>query len=310
MKIAVLGAGAMGGLYGSYLSRENEVTMVDINSQVVDKINNEGFEVREPDGSSNIFHQKAVTTTEGMDPVDLIIIFLNSRFTDGALEGNRGIIGPDTCLMTLQNGSGHENTLGKFVPEENIIIGTTQHNANVAGPGITNHGGSGKTYIGCVTGSASRFQKFADTFTACGLEASVSDEVQKMIWNKMFTNVSASALTAVLQMPLGYISFNESAWQLCEQLVREAVDVAKALGMDFDLGEKLAEVKAVCDNAPKGLTSIYTDIKNGRRTEVDTISGSVVNAGKKVGVPTPTHETVVTMMHALEGRPLYDKDKE
>jgi 2-dehydropantoate 2-reductase len=131
-----------------------------------------------------------------------------------------------------------------------------------------------------------------------------------MIWNKMFTNVSASALTAVLQMPLGYISFNESAWQLCEQLVREAVDVAKALGMDFDLGEKLAEVKAVCDNAPKGLTSIYTDIKNGRRTEVDTISGSVVNAGKKVGVPTPTHETVVTMMHALEGRPLYDKDKE
>ena len=310
MKIAVLGAGAMGGLYGSYLSRENDVTMVDINETVVEKINSEGFEVREPDGSSNIFHPHAVTDTEGMAPVDVIIIFLNSRFTEAALSGNKSIIGPDTCLMTMQNGSGHENLLSKFVPEENIILATTQHNANVAGPGITNHGGSGMTYIGCVTGSADRFKPVADTFNACGFEASVSDEVQKMIWNKMFTNVSASALTAITQMPLGYISFNESAWELCQKLVREAVDVAGALGMDFDYEEKLADVKAVCDGAPKGLTSIYSDIKNGRRTEVDTISGSVVAAGKKTGVPTPTHDMVVTLMHALEGRPLYDKDKE
>ena len=141
-------------------------------------------------------------------------------------------------------------------------------------------------------------------------QAKVSDEVQKLIWNKMFTNVSASALTAVLQMPLGYISFDEATWELCSKLVREAVDVAKALGMDFDYEEKLAEVKKVCDNAPKGLTSIYSDIKNGRRSEVDTISGSVVAAGKKVGVPTPTHDAVVAIIHALEGRPLYDKDKE
>ena len=310
MRIAVLGAGAMGGLYGSYLSRENEVTMVDINESVVERINSIGFEIREPDGSSNIFHPNAVSDTEGMSPVDLIIIFLNSRFSEAALKGNPSLIGPETCIMTLQNGSGHENTLGKFVAQENIIIGTTQHNANVAEPAVTNHGGSGMTYIGCVAGSADRFQAIADTFTACGLEAKVSDEVQKMIWNKMFTNVSASALTAVLQMPLGYISFNENAWTLCCQLIREAVDVAKALGMDFDYDEKVAEVKKVCDNAPKGLTSIYSDIKNGRRTEVDTISGSVVAAGKKVGVPTPTHDAVVNLMHALEGRTLYDKDKE
>lgn len=310
MKIAVLGAGAMGGLYGSYLSRENDVTMVDINAEVVDKINNVGLEVREPDGSSNIFHPSAVTSTEGMDPVDLIIIFLNSRFTESALNGNKAIIGPNTCLMTMQNGSGHENVLGKFVAQENIILASTQHNANVAAPAVTNHGGSGMTYIGCVTGSADRFQLVADTFNACGLEAKVCDEVQKLIWNKMFTNVSASALTAVLQMPLGYISFDEATWELCSKLVREAVDVAKALGMDFDYEEKLAEVKKVCDNAPKGLTSIYSDIKNGRRSEVDTISGSVVAAGKKVGVPTPTHDAVVAIIHALEGRPLYDKDKE
>ena len=82
------------------------------------------------------------------------------------------------------------------------------------------------THMGCVVGEAARLQKFADTFPECGLEADVSDGVQKMIWNKLFTNVSASALTGALQVPLGYISSNEHAWKLCCQLIREAVDAS------------------------------------------------------------------------------------
>ena len=188
-----------------------------------------------------------------MAPVDLIVVFVKAMFSESALNNNRSIIGPETYLMTLQNGSGHEDMLGKFVPQEHIIIGTTQHNASVAGFGVTKHGGSGMTHMGCVTGDVKRLQKFADAFTACGLDADVSDGVQKMIWNKMFTNVSASALTGALQVPLGFISADEHAWQLCCQLIREAVDVAAALGMDFDYDEKVAEVKAVCDKSPNGL---------------------------------------------------------
>ena len=118
----------------------------------------------------------------------------------------------------------------------------------------------------------------------------------------MFTNVSASALTAVLQVPLGYISSDPHAWALCRKLIRETVDVAAALGMDFDYDQKVAEVKAVCDNSPNGLTSIYTDLKKGRRSEVDTISGSIVRAGEKAGVPTPNHAFMVTLIHAMEDR--------
>ena len=304
MKIAVLGSGAMGGLFGAYLSRENDVTMVDINPAVVERINTQGLEVREPDGSSAVYRPRAVQNARGMDPVDLVIIFMNARFSEAALGGNPELIGPETYLMTLQNGSGHEDTLAKFAAKDRIIIGTTQHNANAAEPGVSNHGGSGVTHMGCVTGSAARLQPIADTFTACGLEADVSDDVQKMIWNKMFTNVSASALTGALQVPLGFISRNADAWALCRKLIREAVDVAAALGMDFDYDQKVAEVKAVCDNAPNGLTSIYSDLKNGRRSEVDTISGSVVRAGIKVGVPTPSHTFLVGMIHALEGKNL------
>ena len=302
MKIAVLGAGAMGGLYSAYLSRHNEVTVIDVNAQVVEKINADGLEVQEPDGTSQVYHPHAVLSTEGMAPVDLIVVFVKAMFSESALNNNRSIIGPETYLMTLQNGSGHEDMLGKFVPQEHIIIGTTQHNASVAGFGVTKHGGSGMTHMGCVTGDVKRLQKFADAFTACGLDADVSDGVQKMIWNKMFTNVSASALTGALQVPLGFISADEHAWKLCCQLIREAVDVAAALGMDFDYDEKVAEVKAVCDKSPNGLTSIYADLRDGRRSEVDTISGSIVRAGKKGGVATPSHEFAVQMVHAMEGR--------
>lgn len=303
MKIAVLGAGAMGGLFSSYLSRQNEVTVIDVNPALVEKVTKEGLTVEEPDGSSAVYHPNAVLSTEGMEPVDLIVVFVKAMFSESALNNNKGIIGPDTYLMTLQNGSGHEDMLGKFVPQDHIIIGTTQHNASVAGLGVTRHGGSGMTHMGCVTGSASRLQKFADAFTACGLQADVSDGVQKMIWNKLFTNVSASALTGALQVPLGYISSNEHAWKLCCTLIREAVDAAAGLGMEFDYDEKVAEVKAVCDNSPNGLTSIYADLRDGRRSEVDTISGSVVRAGKKGSVPTPSHEFLVGLIHAMEGRP-------
>ena len=302
MKIAVLGSGAMGGLFSAYLSRHHEVTVIDVNAALVDKVNAEGLEVREPDGSSQLYHPHATLSTEGMKPVDLVVVFVKAMFSEGALQNNRSIIGPDTYLMTLQNGSGHEDTLGKFVDEEHIIIGTTQHNASVAGVGVTNHGGSGITHMGCVTGSAARLQKFADAFTECGLEADTSDGVQRMIWNKMFTNVSASVLTGILQVPLGYISRNEAAWAMCCQLIREAVDAAAGLGMTFDYNEKVAEVKAVCDRSPNGLTSIYADLRDGRRTEVDTISGSIVRAGKKGGVATPSHEFAVQMVHAMEGR--------
>ena len=86
MKIAVLGSGAMGGLYSSYLSRHNEVTVIDVNAALVEKVNAEGLEVQEPDGTSNVFHPHAVLSTEGMEPVDLIIVFVKAMFSEGALN--------------------------------------------------------------------------------------------------------------------------------------------------------------------------------------------------------------------------------
>lgn len=303
MRIAVLGGGAMGALYGGYLSRKNDVLIVDVNTALIEKIKAEGLKIAESDGSSAVYHPAITDDTKGMQPVDLVIVFVKAMFSQSALEKNRVLIGSDTYLMTLQNGSGHEDVLRQFVDDAHVIIGTTQHNSAVAGLGEIRHGGNGMTHMGVLTGDAARLQPIAETFTACGLEADCVQNVQKLIWQKMFTNVSASVLTGILQVPLGYIAQNANAWAVCETLIREAVAVAAGDGLDFDAGQKIAEVRAVCEKSPNGLTSIYADLRDGRRSEVDTISGSVVRASDRNGVPAPTHRAMVNLVHALENKP-------
>ena len=117
MRIAVIGAGAMGSIYGGHLSLKNEVYLVDTNAAVVEHLQKEGLKLQE-NGADNMYYPKAVTSTEGIAPVDLVILFVKALFSKAALSGNKGIIGPDTYVMTLQNGSGHEDILGEFVPQD------------------------------------------------------------------------------------------------------------------------------------------------------------------------------------------------
>ena len=148
MRIAVLGGGAMGALYGGYLSRKNDVLIVDVNTALIEKIKAEGLTIAEPDGSSAVYHPAITDDTKNMQPVDLVIVFVKAMFSQSALEKNRALIGSDTYLMTLQNGSGHEEVLRQFVDDAHVIIGTTQHNSAVAGLGEIRHGGSGMGRFG------------------------------------------------------------------------------------------------------------------------------------------------------------------
>jgi 2-dehydropantoate 2-reductase len=301
MRIAVLGAGAMGSLFGGYLSRHNEVWLVDINRARVNKINHDGVVILEPDGE-RVFYPKAVTDTADLGAMDLVIVFVKAMYSREALAGNSHLIGENTYVMTLQNGSGHEEILLEFAQRRQVIVGVTQHNGSIMETGQIHHGGGGKTSIGLLNGNSQKVQSIADSFSKCGFETSVSDDIKRLIWSKLFLNVSASVLTAVLQVKLGYLLDNKHGWFLVERLVREAVAVAITDGMEFVPEEVLADIKMLLGNAREGYTSIYTDIHNGTRTEVDTISGSVIREAKRHGVFVPSHEFVVELVHALEDK--------
>lgn len=302
MKIAVLGAGAMGSLFGSLLSVKNDVWLVDVNRELICRISEKGVKVNEKDGTSAVFHPTALTDSSTVGKADLVIVFVKSMFSVQALENNASLIGSDTYLMTLQNGAGHEAELLRFADEDHVVIGSTQHNSSVVSTGEINHGGSGPTSIGLVKGDSSVLSVIAENFTSCGIDCTVSSNVLKQIWNKMFTNTAASSLTALFQMPLGFIVENPYAHYLMKCLVAEAVTVANSMKLDFDEATILKDVENVCRNAKNGYTSIYADIRDGRRTEVDTISGSVIAAAEKKGIDVPYHRFIVNAIHALESR--------
>ena len=288
MKIAVIGAGAMGSIYGGHLSLHNDVTLIDTNPKVIETVQQNGLKIEE-NGQENIYRPSAAVSCEGMEPVDLIILFVKALYSKAALSGNRNLIGPNTYVMTLQNGSGHEDILGESVPQDHIIIGTTEDNGEVLGFGHIRHGGVGNTNVGMLTEDKENFlNKLKESFDSCGFNVRIHPNL--------------SAVTAVLQVNIGYIAANEYAWQMTMALLHEAVETAHALGLEAD-EEKLAEkIRATSVGSPEGVTSICADIRAGRKTEVDTISGSVVRAAHKAGVPVPVHEFVVNTIHALEGR--------
>ena len=301
MKITILGAGAMGMLFGGYLSQKNEVALVDVDAQRVAQIVSCGVKIKEQDGTDRIFRPKAVVDSSTLGCMDLVVVFVKSMFTVSALQANRTLIGPNTYLMTLQNGAGHESKLLQFADPEHVIIGKTKQNSSIIDNGYVNHGGSGLTSIGLLRGDSDSLINIAEAFSACGFECVVSNTIKAQIWNKLFTNTSASSLTAVLQVPLGFIVEDPYAKHIMHALCREAVQVANAEGYaEFDEAKVIAGVEAVCNNAPNGYTSIYADVKRGARSEVDTISGSVIEAARELKITVPYHDMVVALIHALE----------
>ncbi len=302
MKIAVLGAGAMGSLFGGYLSQHNDVSIIDINASRVEAIKSQGIIIDEMSGTAQ-YWPIATASSQDIKTVDLVLVFVKAMHTDEALSQNHHLIADSTYIMTLQNGIGHEAVLLKYADRDHVIIGTTQHNSEVVANGHIRHGGSGRTIFGLLDGNSARVQHIAEEFNRCGFEASVSDKIQLEVWKKLFLNTAASSLTAVLQVPLGFILKNRHAYFAMEQLAREAILVANTdLGANFDPEAVISEIESVLSNATESYTSIYTDLKNGVQSEVDVISGAVVSAAKRLDIKVPCHELLIYLIHAFEGK--------
>lgn len=302
MRIAVIGAGAMGMLFGGYLSRAHDVRLLDLNETRVDAVNREGIIIREADGAVEQYRPAASLSGTWDGPADLVILFVKSLYSETALSMNHALLENTGHVLTLQNGAGHEAILEKHVPRDKILIGTTQHNSLLVSDVEIRHGGAGVTCIGAPWATGRNIGFVANAFRACGLETEITADAQRAVWQKLLLNATASALTAVLQVPLGFLVENGDAWVLMGKLVHEAVAVANAAGMGFDAEAVLSDIRGVMERAKGGYTSIYADVRDGRRTEVDMITGTVVRAGAQHGVPTPQLSAMVSLIHALEAK--------
>lgn len=307
MKIAVIGPGAMGLLYGAKLSKCAEVILVGNNAEHVKEINDNGITLKR-DGEETVFRVPAVLSGQIEEPTDMVILFTKAYLTEEALEQNKALIGPDTVLLTLQNGAGHEEKLSKFAEKKDILIGTTAQGSYRENAHTIVNSGLGDTTIGAVsdefigTEKITGIEEIRTVFEQSDFPCIVSNNIRYTVWNKLMINASSSVLSGVLLVNQGYVVENSNAWKICKDLIREICETATGEGCSFDVEEQTERIANHLKNAPGGYTSIYADLKNGRKTEVDYISGAVVKAAERQGKTVPTQIMMVRMVHAMEDR--------
>ena len=300
MKIAVIGPGSMGLLYGAKLSKAADVVLIGNNAENITLINKNGVTVKRGDTAEN-FKVPAYLSGEYAEKADLVILFTKGYITEEALTQNKNIIGENTVILTLQNGAGHENILRKFADDRHILIGTTQQGSSRENGYTVVNSGLGDTAFGSLSAEFKDADRYTAVFEKAGFHCAYSDDIYKMIWNKLMINASSSVLSGVLQVNQGYIAEYDDVWERCKKLISEICDAAGANGYFFDKNKQYERIYNHLKNAPDGYTSIYFDLKCGRKTEVDSISGAVVRAADEKGLKLPNQEAIVKRVHLLEG---------
>lgn len=300
MRIAVIGAGAMGCLYAGMLSGRQEVTLFDIVRETVDTIRAEGILCREPDGRETRYSVSAMQNGESHEVYDLVILFVKDLYSRAALEANRTLIGTGTLLLSLQNGMGNEEIMQEFAPADRILLGTTKHNCVTLAPGKIYHSGAGITHIGSPVGNRAAAEQIAGMLAESGIETAFCDSVRHLLWEKLFVNMTINPLTALLNTTIGTLCTDTYLKNTARTLLTEAVAVAAAEGETFDADTVFDNLMRTVQTLASGKASMCQDLEKKRKTEIDFINGAVVRLGRKHGIPTPCHETVVNLIHAKE----------
>lgn len=303
MKIAVLGAGAMGSLYGAHLSQAEDVTLVDSYEELVVQINRNGILEKEKDGGEIVYPAKAVMSGTDIGVQDLVIVFVKGIHTREVMEQNLSLIDKHTLVMTLQNGAGNNRDIARYVPRENILVGTSSHNSVVKGLGVFYHSGCGPTNIGpdqYTQATHRKAEAVAEVLRNSGFEVYVMENIQEVIWQKLFVNCAINGLSAVMKQKIGAVRSNRHLWAICKKIVYECVLVAEADGTYFDRAKALEIVERVCVNDSEGLASMYQDCIHGRKTEIDRINGVIVELAAQYRLDVPYNRMLVELVHACE----------
>lgn len=295
MKIAILGAGALGCLYGAYLSKEHDVTFVVRRGEQMDAINDKGITCESPDGDF-IVKAKACTEVSDVPVQDVVFVFVKGYDTESALNGIRTIIGPDTIVCSLQNGLGNYENMVRVVPKEQIILGTSNRGAYIICDGHVVYAGGTLDHIGSPTGDVSKAKVIADIISNAGFVSELNDEIEYYIWQKLFVNIGVNAITGILEYKNAICKDNENGRRLSELAIREAVKIAVSTGLKFDEDETV-ELFFNCLVTGNN-SSMFQDISKKRPTEIDTINGAVVRLAKEKGLSAPVNETLTLLVKA------------
>jgi 2-dehydropantoate 2-reductase len=306
MRIAMMGSGGIGGYFGGRIAANGcDVTFIARGSHLA-AIREHGLIIESRELGDTLV-KPATATDNPADAGVMDYVIVGVKLWDTAAAGRKiaPLLGPDTTVLSLQNGVEGDDILADIVGRDRLIAGVAFIASSITRPGVISHIGTmQRVVIGEPGGGVSRrVEKLQNAMASAGITAEATDNIQQIIWDKFVFLVGLSATTTLMRTPIGPIRSDPDRRAMLLEIMRETAAVGRAKGLS--LPEDLAEQRlAFADGIPAEMTSsMHHDLERGNRLELAWLSGWVVRVGKELGVPTPVNQTVYAALkqHADPG---------
>ncbi len=301
VKIAVVGAGGVGGYYGGLLARAGLNVSFLCRGAHLEAIMKRGLTVESYRGDFRVDVQATDDPAE-IGVSDVVLFCVKSYDTEDAARMIRPMVGPATVVVSLQNGVDNEEVLGKILGKEKIMGGVAFIGSRIREPGVILHTAAGGMTLGEMSGGMSeRGKMLVRLFESAGIEARLSEDIRKVMWRKMVWNCGFNALTALTGCTVGEVLALGEARAVIRAAMEEVIAVARALGIGLagDLPEK---TMSHTEKQGEIRTSMLMDNENGRRMEIEALNGAVSRRGRENGVPTPVNDVFYAAVKAVNVR--------
>ena len=296
MKVAVMGAGAVGCYYGAMLARAgHEVVLIGRPSHV-EAVRANGLRL-ETKAFDEQVRLEASTEAGAVQGADLVLFCVKSTDTESAAAQIQPHLAPGALVLTLQNGVDNDARVRAALPSHDVAAAVVYVATEMAGPGHVKHHGRGELVIA----PSRRSEEVAQALIAAGVPTQISDNVRGALWAKLVLNCAYNALSAVSQLPYGELVQGTGVTDVIRDVVAECLAVAKAEGVVIP-GDVDAAVRGIAQSMPSQYSSTAQDLARGKRSEIDHLNGLVVRRGEALGVPTPANRVLFVMVKLLEGK--------
>lgn len=293
----------MGSLFAARLTKLADVTLIGHWPAQITAVQQNGLTLIQPDGQQQTVTPAITNNPTEAAPADIAFILVKSSQTQKAAHTAAAVLKPEGTAVTLQNGLGNGEKLMAVLGRERVIQGVTSEGATLVTPGVVRHAGPGLTYLA----DQPRSRLVAQLLQQAGFQVKISADVNSLLWGKLVINTAINPLTAVLDVPNGYLAENPAARAIMEAAARETAQVAQAAGISLPFAEPEQEALAVARATAANVSSMLQDVRRGAPTEIEAICGAVIRYGRRHNIATPINQALYRLVCALE---IYQQTKE
>jgi 2-dehydropantoate 2-reductase len=302
LKIAIVGTGAMGSVYaGLFASAGNEVWAIDRWREHIDAIKAKGLRLEGKSGDRTVkIH--ATTDAKEAGPCDLVILATKAMHVKPAAESVKALLGPETPVLSIQNGLGGPDTAAEVLGRERVMVGVVGgFGASMKGPGHAHHNGMELVRLGEFGGPITpRLQAVERIWSGAGFRVKLFDDIDQLVWEKLVCNCAYSGPCALGDATIAEVMADPDLSRVSGACATEAFDVARRKGVKLGFDDPVAYVRDFGSKIPNSRPSVLLDLMEKRLSEISVINGSIPRVARELGVAAPVNQTVTALVQAKE----------